>query len=324
MFVFTVAFSCGVGIRSAYRQPVTAYYDASEMMFLIPDIFKSYVPQGMYYCEDEQVFLLTGYDSKGNPSPVYVVDRAGDLLGKVTLQYADGSPYYGHCGGIACYGDFVYLTGDDARLYVLSLSEILEAEKGGAVRIKGEVCLQSSEQDYITPAFVTVYQNKLVVGEFYTEYDYPTLPSHHITSKAGDTHYALALEFALDPNAAWGMDPVPQKAYSLPQQVQGMCYDGDRVYLSCSWWLDPSLILEYDVTRIEEQGTIEVLGKTVPLYALDSSSLVEDYTVMQMAEGIVMLDGKLYLLSEFACGKYMIGRLTSSYWCYATDLDQLK
>ena len=37
-----------------------------------------------------------------------------------------------------------------------------------------------------------------------------------------------------------------------------------------------------------------------------------------------MLDGKLYLLSEFACRKYMFGLLTSSYWCYATDLNQMK
>lgn len=312
------------GVTAYFKLPVSSYYAASEKTFVIPDIMEGYVPQGMHYCEDKEVFLLSGYDAAGEPSPLFVVKKSGELTGKVTLQNSDGTPFLGHGGGVARNGDFVYLTGDDARLYIFSLEEILTAEQGGTVRAKGEFSLQESEQDYLIPAFVTVYENTLVVGEFYREEVYPTPEAHHMTTKAGDVHYAIALEFALDESAQWGFSPVPQKAYSLPNQVQGMTLHGDRVYLSTSWGLSFSHILEHDMTALQDQGEIDVLGTTLPLYAMDSASLVKDYKIAPMSEEMVVLDGKLYVLSESACDKYIFGRLTGGKWCYATDMSKMK
>ncbi len=315
-----------VGAIGYFKLPVAIYYGASDKAFVIPDIMEGYVPQGMHYCEAEQTLLLSGYRSDGAASPVYVVDAAtGECLQKVTLENEDGTDFVGHGGGIAKYGDFVYIAGDEAILYVYSYAEIMAAENGGSVKCKGSISLKVSDQDYLIPAFVTVYKDTLVLGEFYREEVYPTPVSHHMTTEAGDVHYALAVRFNLSESAEYGIDPQPNLAYSLPNQVQGMTFspDGERVYLSTSWGLSFSHILEYDMTTLQKQGEITVLGKTVPLYAMDSASLIMNHKIAPMSEEMAFVDGKLYVLSESASSKYIFGRFTGGKWCYATDMDKM-
>lgn len=314
-----------VGAIGYFRLPVANYYTASEKAFIIPDIKNDYVPQGMHYCADEQVLLLSGYSASGKASPLFVTDPDGKVLQKVTLQNADGTDFVGHGGGVAKYGDYVYLAGDDARLYIFSYAEIM-ASKDGRARAKGEFSLQFSEDDYLIPAFVTVKGDRLILGEFYREGDYPTPESHHLTTRAGDAHFALAVEFALTETADYGIDPTPIVAYTLPKQVQGMTYseDGKSIYLSTSWGLSFSHVLEYDATALADQGEITLLGHSLPLYAMDSSALIKDHKIAPMSEEMVMLDGKLYVLCESASDKYIFGRLTGGKWCYATDMEKMK
>lgn len=319
-----------VGAICYFKIPVASYYAASEKAFVIPDIMDGYVPQGMHYCEQEQTILMSGYRSDGAASPIYVVDAKdgalGNLLQKVTLKNEDGTDFVGHGGGVAKYGDFVYVAGDEAVLYVYSYADIMAAEHGGSVRCKGSISLKVSEQDYLIPAFVTVYQDTVIVGEFYREEVYPTPESHHMKTLAGDRHYALAVRYSLSEDAEYGIVTEPTVAYSLPIQVQGMTFseDGERVYLSTSWGLSFSHILEYDMTKLQKQGEITVLGKTVPLYAMDSASLIKDHKIAPMSEEMVMLNGKLYMLSESASSKYIFGRFTGGKWCYATDMEKMK
>ncbi len=318
------------GAIGYFKLPVTSYYAASEKAFVIPDIMRGYVPQGMHYCEDEEILLLSGYRSDGAASPVYVLEAGdeefGKLLQKVTLKNEDGTDFVGHGGGIAKYGDFVYVAGDEAILYVYSFADIMAAEQNGSVSCKGSISLKMSDEDYLIPAFVTVYKDTLVLGEFYREEVYPTPEAHHMTTKAGDAHYAIAVRYTLSADAEFGIANQPTVAYSLPSQVQGMTFspDGERVYLSTSWGLSFSHILEYDMTALEKQGEITVLGKTVPLYAMDSASLVKDHKIAPMSEEMAFVDGKLYVLSESASSKYIFGRLTGGKWCYATDMEKMK
>lgn len=319
-----------VGAICYFKIPVASYYAASDKAFVIPDIMKGYVPQGMHYCEDEEVLVLSGYRSDGAASPIYVVEAGdedfGKLLQNVTLQNEDGTDFVGHGGGVAKYGDFVYVAGDEAVLYVYSFADIMAAEQGGSVRCKDSISLKVSEEDYVIPAFVTVYKDTLVLGEFYREEVYPTLESHHMTTAAGDVHYALAVRFTLSADAEFGIVTEPTVAYSLPAQVQGMTFteDGKRVYLSTSWGLSFSHVLEYDMTKLQREGEITVLGKSVPLYAMDSASLIKDHKIAPMSEEMAIINGKLYVLSESASSKYIFGRFTGGKWCYATDMEKMK
>ncbi len=313
------------GAIGYFKLPVASYYAASEKAFVIPDIMSGSVPQGMHYCQDEQTLLLSGYRADGAASPIYVVDaQTGDCLQKVTLQNEDGTDFVGHGGGVAKYGDFVYVAGDEAVLYVYSYADIMAAENGGSVKCKGSISLKYSEQDYLIPAFVTVYKDTLFVGEFYREEVYPTPESHHVTTAAGDTNYAIGVSFALSELEEFGVVNVPMAAYSLPKQVQGMTVVGDCVYLSTSWGLSFSHILEYDMSKLPTQGSMSVLGITVPLFVMDSASLIKDHKIAPMSEEMAMIDGKLYVLSESASDKYIFGRLTGGKWCYATDMEKMK
>lgn len=308
------------------RLPLGDYYAASEKAFRIPGLDENFVPQGIHYDAERDTFLVGGYSSDKTASPVYIVNRAsGECEKRVSLAKADGSDFRGHAGGIAVYGAYVYVAGGDDRcLYVWSYEELLAAENGGRILCLGSFSTKVSEEDFVDVSFVTVSGDRLFLGEFDDEPIYSTLESHKMTTSAGDYQQALAVEYCLSDEAEFGIEPTPLAAYSLPNCVQGLAVDGDKVYLSTSYGLSFSQIYEYTRSAITEEGTIALLGESLPLYALDSAALVHTYKMAPMSEEIVMLDGKLYVMCESASNKYMFGKLTGGAWCYATDLEKMK
>ncbi len=315
-----VVFGCAVGY---FRLSVASYYGASEKAFVIPGLKEDFVPQGLEYDKENELFIFSGYMSDHSASPVYLTDKDGKVLKKVTLYNLDGSDYTGHGGGIAINGDYMYLAGGKSNcIFVYSYLELLNAENDDKLSCLGSISTEKSDTDYIENAFVTVYDGKLITGEFYREESYPTLDSHKITTKAGDYNQAIAVEYLLDETAPFGVNPTPVKAYSMPDQVQGLNFNDGKVYLSTSWGLSFSHILEYDMSKLSLEGEITVLGTTLPLYAMDSASLLYDYKIPPMSEETVFVDGKLYLSCESASSKYIFGKFTGGEWFYATDLEK--
>jgi hypothetical protein len=78
------------------------------------------------------------------------------------------------------------------------------------------------------------------------------------------------------------------------------------------------------MTKLQREGDITVLGKQVPLYAMDSASLIKDHKIAPMSEELAFVNGKLYVHCESASDKYLLGRLTGGKWCYATDMEKMK
>ncbi|MBQ9081683.1 MAG: hypothetical protein IJY26_03500 [Clostridia bacterium] len=312
-----------LGAIGYFRLFVHSYYSASEKAFEIPDLNAGFIPQGMRYDERQKGFFITGYSNTEEASPVYIVKD--ESVKSVRLLKEDGSAYTGHCGGIAVFNDYVYIAGGSGNcLYIYSYSEIINAEEGAGVVCKGKFSLKTSNNDYLGASFVTVYGNKMVVGELYRAQNYPTLPSHKITTSAGDYNQAIALEFSLSADAQFGIEPTPTSAYSLPDQVQGMCFAEGKIYLSTSYGVAFSHILEYTESALTNEGQISLLGTELPLFSLDSASLSKDYKIAPMSGGIVMLDGELYVMCESASDKYIFGKFTGAQWCYKTDLSQMQ
>lgn len=314
-----------LGAIGYFRLSVAAYYRASEKAFLIPGLDENFVPQGMHYDSEKAHFLITGYSSKGETSPIYLVnENSAQCVKKVNLAQEDGSAFSGHAGGIACYGDFVYVAGGrDCCLYVFSYSDILSADDGASVRCKGIFSVKENDIDYVSVSFVSVCDGRLVLGEFYREENYPTLDSHYISLENGGKNRAIALSYILSPKGEYGILPTPVQAYSLPDQVQGIHMENGRIYLSVSYGVAFSHILEYDESKAKDEGTLAVLGTDVPLRILDESSLLFDYKIAPMSEEVAMVDGKLYVMCESASNKYIFGKLTGAKWCYRTDLDRM-
>ncbi len=313
-----------LGARLYFRIPVRDYYRASEHGFIIPDCNRGFVAQGIAYDEQSGRFLVNGYQKDNIASPIYIIaPEAGKPDKTIRMALTDGSDYTGHAGGIAVYGDYVYVAdGGEHRLLVFSRQSIYDAADGESVAAIGTFDTAVSDTDYIGPAFVTVDESRLVTGEFYRNPNYQTPQSHKFTTLAGDYQQALAVEYELDEQARYGIVPVPVKAYTLPDLAQGMCFDGGRIYVSSSWGTAQSHIYQYDESLLQLQGKVALLGMELPLYALDSGALLEDGVIAPMSEEIVIVDGKLYTMCESASDKYIFGKFTSAKWCYATDVEE--
>ncbi len=311
-----------LAVRLYFRIPVRDYYSISRKAFVIPGTSDGYIAQGISYDEEKDAFFLTGYQNDEQASPIYVVDRSsGECIKTVRMLTPEGEPSHNHAGGISVNGDYVYVAGGrDNCLYIYNRQDILGAEDGETVPCIGTFSVEQGELDYLGVAFLTIWEGRLYLGEFYREQNYPTLESHKMTTEAGDYQQALALAFDLSEEAEFGIDPVPVAAYSLPDLVQGMCFDKGKVYLSTSYGAVNSHIYVYPQEGNGPRGSIEVLGYTMPLYEYDSGTLLEDMEIAPMSEEIVIVDDELYVLSESASDKYIFGKFTGGKYCYATRL----
>lgn len=322
-----------LAVRLYFRIPVRDYYKASEKAFVIPEYNYGYVAQGLAYDEESGYFLLTGYKNNHMASPVYIVDGVVDKDNRlpdriVHLKAESGADFLGHAGGLSIHGDYIYIAGgEDHGLYVYDRNEIMsnagEIGNGGIASCIGFFPTGVSDDDYIGVAFTTIHDNRLYVGEFYREENYPTLPSHKLTTPAGDYNQALVVsyEFSDAADSLFGLNPVPVEAYSITGLVQGMCFDDEgRVYLSTSYATAFSHIYVYEEKGAYTGDTIDVLGVNVPLYTLDTASLIKDVKTAPMSEEIEIVDGKLYTNCEAASNKYIFGKFTGARWCYATDI----
>ncbi len=140
-----------------------------------------------------------------------------------------------------------------------------------------------------------------------------------MTTPAGDTNHALILayEFSQEAGSLFGLKTEPLRAYSVTDQIQGMCIDGDGTFfLSSSYGLDRSHIYAY-TEKGTASHTLSVLGSTVPLTYLDSEALIKDTLIPPMSEELEIVDGSLLVNCESASNQYIFGKFTGGKWVYA-------
>ena len=311
-----------LGARLYFRIPVSDYYKNSEKAFVIPGLSDGMIHQGLAYDADSDTFLITGYRSGGNASQVSILSKKdGKEVKRLNLLNEDGSAFTGHVGGITVHKNYVYVA-DSKGLAVFNKSDFFDAANGDGIKSVG-LFLTSTDDDYLHVAFTHVENDMIYVGEFYREANYPTPQSHKYKTAAGDENTALILAYKLDVEAPLGISESIESAYSIPALVQGMCFDADgKIYISTSYGVTFSHIYGYNAKKGE--GSITVLGQTVPLFVLDSSTKEIDIKLAPMSEEIVIVDGKIYTMCESATNKYIFGKFTSAKYCYATDLSKYK
>lgn len=309
-----------LGARAYFRLPIEEYYKNSEKAFIIPGLSDGMVHQGLAYDGENDTFLITGYRTDGKASQLSVVSKAdGKEIKRLSLANEDGSAFTGHVGGITVNGDYVYVAGGKG-LAVFGRQDVVSAADGDIIKSVGFFGT-ATESDHLNVAFTHVENGKIYVGEFYRKANYPTPDSHKYTTAAGDENPALIIAYKLDDGAPLGISDKIEYAYSVPSLVQGMCFDAEgRVYLSTSYAAAFSHVYVYETTK--EEGSITVLGQTVPRYVMDSSTMRADIKLAPMAEEIVIVEGKLYTMCESATNKYIFGKFTSAKYCYATDISK--
>lgn len=292
------------------RLGVTALYfdffNHAESEFLIPGLSDNWVPQGFDYIEDQNVYLMCGYMSDDTSSRVYVRGQDGQSHYS-KLLYADGTPYLKHAGGICHNGQFVYIAGDDG-VDVFLLYDILA---GRNAKKLGKIVLGHDM------AFCSFYNGYLLAGNFYHPETYETPEHHRITTPAGDQNTSLITVFKADDSAQFGINPVPVGAISAPGKVQGICFTSeDEIVLSSSYSIASSY-LYYHRIDTSRQGMVQACDTSVPMIYLDSATLVNTVTMPPMSEELVYLDGRVSILFESACNKYIYGKFVRGYQVYS-------
>ena len=293
VFVLVALAALHLGVTVKYWD----YYRNSDAGFAIPGLMDNYVPQGFDWDEDTDTYFMCGYMSDHSSSRIYI--RFADGTTRYTsLYHADGSVYDKHAGGICHSGDFIYLAGDDG-IDVFSLEQVI---MGGDAYMLGTI---PTGHDM---AFCSFHDGYLFAGNFYYPEHYETPAHHRIVTPAGDHNTSLITVFRADENAEFGIDANAVAAISAPDKVQGMCFTDDEIVLSISWSLTNSNLLYY-APYAEPVGTVQVLSGEVPLYFLDSDCLTHTAVLPPMSEELVYRDGKVEVMCESACNKYIFGKL---------------
>ena len=309
------------------------FYDMATEEFYIPDLMDGYVPQGFDYIEEEKVFLACGYmNDEDEASRIYVIDKDGDEYYYTELRETDMSlNYTGHTGGIAHYGEYVYITGSTG-IDVFSLSDILDENIKFTPKL---ATIDTSSKYGVNPAYCFIYDNELFVGNYHKDGDYDTPVNQHV----GDNR-AVMITFDLgsvynNKNNNYYIAPNPFAVYSMPSRVQGACVAQYEVVengaavkktsliLSTSWGMEDSVLYVHDLSKIhattlQNSKSAEMVGVSgLPVYTLGATTLVESIVAPPMSEEIVYLDGKIWIMNESASNKYIFGKFTTGNYLFS-------
>lgn len=269
--------------------------------FEIPGLEDGFVPQGLDYVEKDGVFLVSGYMSDGSPSRIYVINKETGVVDKQLTCIKNNEDYIGHSGGIASDGNYVWLVGDK-RVETLLYSDIANAQSGTKIEIKSSIETGNGCD------FVDVYNNKLIVGEFYRSGKYDTPEQHHIDISDDETTHAVAYAYDIDETTASGIGEI-SFALTLPDQAQGISFvstnDGEKIMISTSWSISSSKLKIYENPLNKESGkTLSAKGKEVPLYELNSGNQTQTISAPAMTEELTVVDDRVFIMFESACKKY--------------------
>ena len=273
------------------------FASCAEKVVQVPDLNSGFVPQGLEFLPEKQVYLVSGY--LGETAQIKVVGE--NERRSVSLYNADGSDFSSHAGGVCQSGDFVYISGEKS-IYAFKLNDVLS----GSAALVGKFPTNNRA------SFCFADEKYLYVGEYYFGTIYPTAESHHIKTPAGDENNALVFVFPIDETQPLGVRAEPAFAFSITGSVQGMEIVENTAFLSASDRISGSRLLSYDISRAK----IGRFGE-IPLIFLDSSNFVEKQPMFPQSEGIVYVDGKMHILFESAANKYLIGRLFGADYIYS-------
>lgn len=287
------------------KQIYSDFFSKSEEIVSIYGLEDGYIPQGFTYSQEKDVFLTSGYINKGvGPSRIYQISSDNKEHKYVTLKNEDDTPFMGHCGGIGAYKNSVYIACDDEnynKIFEFSLQDIINAENGSSVKVK------SSRKLDVNPAYICVYNDIILVGEFYKKDSYETKSTHHITTPGGEENPALC--YAYDANTF-------EKKYvlSVPSLVQGIvCYGEGKFAISTSWAISSSHLYFYENVFVSKDSF-----DNLDLFFLDSTKLTKTVKLPPMSEEIQLYNNKILVNFESAGDKYKMVNLfrQTSVWGY--------
>ena len=273
------------------------FYDSGELSVLIPGLAEGLVPQGISWIPEKGWLLFAGYRSdKGSSALIAVNLETGSIQKAASLQYADGSNYNGHAGGVCVTDKDIYLS-NAHMLYRISLEQFLAIDVSGTCRFEEEIPVP------VNSSYCCYSEGILWVGEFQYGGDYPTDASHRVTSKDG-IQRAWTCGYIMEGRTNWD---APDYVLSMTERIQGITTKNGAFYLSQSYGRrNDSVIYRYsNVLEASSSGEVEINGKQVPLWILDSSVREDALICPPMTECLCTIDDAIFVLFESAAKNYM-------------------
>ncbi|MBR3094018.1 MAG: hypothetical protein IKH12_00320 [Clostridia bacterium] len=295
------------------RDPQTAaFLKKAETGFVIPGLAEGYIPQGICYDDAHGCYLISGYFEDDTPSRICMVSKNGALLKSAAVLTPGGKRSAGHFGGIAVFGDLIYLANTD-NLYVLRFSALQAAEDSVQAEASLKTCLPATSGAEVVDGVLWLTQFHENSGKS------AKAASPVYTTKGGHKLYARADGYVLDKAAPLGIRAesivdgaaYPDRAMAIPPEVQGMTFTPDgKLVFSCSYGRTVrSIVSVYDdVTARKADETLTFGSFSVPLHHCRLIDRKATYTAPPMLQEVcVDPQGRLCFLSEAGAAKYRCG-----------------
>ena len=287
------------------------FFSAAEAKYEIPGMSDGFIQQGYTYFEGKNVFLHSGYMKDDTASRIYIIDANDTSKVKyVSLATADGEAYDAHSGGIAAYGDTVWLAKSSGKdcLWKIDAAELLASENGDTFVLNDPFYVDCNA------SFCHADENYVWVGEFM---DKGEGSDYEFNTSDGTVNAGLLLAYDRE-NAEKLDEATPQKVFSIGDTVQGMTTFDDMIVLVTSSGINTSHLYFYTQPSddgLDDSATID--GNILSISILDSNDLLLDVSMQPMAEEIAVNDGKIYVSFESASQKYIFGNFTRGRHVYA-------
>lgn len=290
------------------------FYDHATREFTIPGLFDGFTPQSIELDEKTNTFIISGYTEK--EGRIYFVDKDKNVK-RIYAKSTTGEVCKDHFGGVTIYKDYLLLSGGNGAstgrqfIYTFDLSEAYNAKDGEYITAKAECDV------YVGTAFINAVDDILYVGE-YNHDGNKTYDVKATTNRDWMPEDAKAIMLSYNLNSDGTIGSIPTKAYSIPDDVQGMAFTPDGIAFSESYAINPAQIAIYQIAT-SSKSTIKIDAHDIPYYVYNDGLLVKSIKVSPMVEGIIYSNNLLYTLNESSAHNYLFGLLFRGSYVYSYD-----
>ena len=281
-------------------------FNSADAGITVPGLNQNFVPQGLDYWEEADLFLISGYfnPASSSSSAILAVRKSdGKYVGEWSLKNQNGSWHSNHDGGIAVTETDVYLA-NASTLFRISLNQIKQTGSSGTLKIEQEIPVP------VRASYCNYSGGYLWVGEFSIYGN----SSYTITGHEFGENYAWTVGYRLI-GSSGRLESTPSVVISTPDRIQGFCMlDDGRLFMTKSYGRTNDS--HYYITRENPltgaaDGSVTISGKQVPLYEIKVGAKAFAYKVVPMAEGCTCIGNTAYVIFESAAYYYRAATPTS-------------
>ncbi len=285
------------------------FNDTFKEEFTVPGLFEGVIPQGICCDDDKGTVVISGYyEDEAFPSVVTVTDKeTGKFIKSVSLKNADGSPFFGHAGGIAYSDGYFYIT-TLGEAFIFSGSDLYNSDNYGSITFTNNFKLNTSG------SFCNISGGTLWAGDFVENSKKAHEDAKVTTLSSGESFYAYCEGYKLTDGLpstenlnSENTGYIPDYLMAIPDEVQGITVTPSGMFIFTTSYgrrNNSEIRIYRDILAGKKISAEKIDGKDVELIACSENFLKDKITAPPMAEGIDCSDGSIWIVFESGAAKY--------------------